>query len=70
MNTAFYDVFKAKHDKLREQLTEELKREKNVRRKDFIRRQIKEIRELQAVIDQIEQLTNVTRTCPKCGHAV
>lgn len=68
MNTAFYGIFKSKLSKMKKELKDEMKLEKKTRRKDFIRRQIKEIKKLQKTVDQMEEAMNINNKCPNCGH--
>lgn len=68
MTTAFYSIFKGKLDKMKQELKEELERAKSDRRKDWLKKQIKETKNLNKTVKEMEKQMGNDITCPKCGH--
>lgn len=67
INTGFYDIFKGKLDRLKNELKQELERAKSDRRKDWIKNQIKQIKGLRDTVKEMEKAMNVKTHCPHCG---
>lgn len=67
MNTGFYGVFKQKYDILKRDLEKELKLAKSDRRKDWMKRHIKQMKGLKDTLKEMEDHMGHTK-CPKCGH--
>lgn len=68
INTGFYDIFKGKLDRMKEDLKKELERAKSDRRKDWIKHQIKQIKSLRDTVKEMEIVMNVKTHCPHCGE--
>jgi hypothetical protein len=70
MNTAFYGVFKEKLNKQKSNLKKELELAKSDRRKDFIKKQIKDAKSMRDLLKKMEiQMGKNTHThCPHCGE--
>ena len=70
LNTAFYGVFKGKLEKQKQELKQELERAKTDRRKDWIKKQIKEAKSMRDLLKKMEkQMGTETHThCPHCGE--
>ena len=67
MNTGFHGIFKDKLNKMKAELKTELDRAKTDRRKDFIKRQIKEIKGLRKTVKELEKNMDIKTECPHCG---
>ena len=67
MNTGLYQIFKGKVDKMRGELKAELERAKSDRRKEFIKRQISEIKSLSKTVKEMEKNMDIKTECPHCG---
>ena len=67
MNTGFYEIFKAKLKKQKEELKKELEKAKSDRRKDWLRHQLKETKSLQKTVKEMEKHMGVQSCCPNCG---
>ena len=67
MNTAFYGVFKQKLQRQKEELKKELERAKSDRRKDWLKRQIKEAKNMRDLLKEMEKLMGHQTNCPHCG---
>ena len=67
--TAFYGVFEEKLQKQKQELKKELERAKSDRRKDWLRKQIKEAKEMR---DHLKTMKKEMRTevCPHCGEKI
>ena len=70
MNTAFYGVFKGKLHKYKEDLKKELERAKSDRRKEWLKRMLKEAKSMRDLLKEMEkQMGTETHThCPHCGE--
>ena len=66
MNTAFYGVFKGKLQKQKEELKKELERAKSDRRRDWLKRQIKEAKSMRDLLKEMEKLMGNITHCPHC----
>ena len=67
MNTGFYEIFKHKLKKQKEELKKELEKAKSDRRKDWLRHQLKETKSLQKTVKEMEKHMGVQSCCPNCG---
>ena len=67
MNTAFYEVFKGKLQKQKEDLKKELGRAKSDRRKDWLKKQIKEAKSMRDLLKKMEKHMGHQTSCPHCG---
>lgn len=70
MNTGFYQIFNEKLKRYRKELKNELEKEKGGRRKDFMKRQIKEIKSLRKVVKEMEENMDIKTECPHCGGKI
>lgn len=70
MNTGFYSIFAEKLRRQKQELKEELERAKSDRRKDWIRRQIKETKSLQKTVREMESKMDIKTHCPHCGGSL
>ena len=70
LTEAFFCVFEQRAKLYRKSLKEELAKTKKERRKDQIKKMIKEIKELETMIKKAEAdcVETCQTTCPKCGH--
>jgi len=70
INTAFYGVFKGKLEKQKQDLKKELERAKTDRRKDWLRKQIKEAKSMRDLLKKMEKQMGQDRHthCPHCGE--
>jgi len=68
INTGFYDIFNGKLNKLKDELKKELERAKTDRRKDWIKKQIKEIKSLRETVQEMEKAMGTKTHCPHCGE--
>lgn len=69
INTGFYEIFRGKLERMKSELKEELERAKSDRRKDWIKKQVKECKILQKTVNQMEQVMDLPKTkCPHCGE--
>lgn len=70
LTEAFFGVFEQRAKLYRKSLKEELAKTKKERRKDQIKKMIKEIKELETMIKKAEAdcVETCQTTCPKCGH--
>jgi AAA+ ATPase superfamily predicted ATPase len=68
INTGFYNIFKAKLEKQKKEIDEELKKEKKDRRKRWLINQLKQTKKLQKIIKKMETILNIKTHCPNCGH--
>lgn len=66
MNTAFYEVFKEKLKNQKEALKKELSRAPTERRKDFIKREIKEAKSMRDLLKKMEKQMGKITHCPHC----
>lgn len=66
MNTGFYDVFKQKLEKQKAELKKELQLAKSDRRKDWLRRQLKESKQLKRLLKDMEATMGTLAHCPHC----
>ena len=67
MNTAFYEVFKGKLQKQKEDLKKELQRAKSDRRKEWLKKQIKEAKSMRDLLKDMEKQMGHQTNCPHCG---
>jgi len=67
MNTGFYSIFNDKLKKMRDELRKELELAKSDRRKEFIKKQIKEIKRLRETVREMEKHMDIKTECPHCG---
>lgn len=68
MNTGFYEVFKGKLNKMRDTLKKELALAKSDRRKDVIKKLLKDAKSTRDLLKQMEQHMGKVTECPNCGH--
>lgn len=68
MNTAFYGVFKGKLEKLKQDLKKELAQAKSDRRKEWLRKQIKEAKSMRDLLKEMEKQMGNKTHCPHCGE--
>lgn len=67
LNTAFYEVFKGKLQKQKEDLKKELERAKSDRRKSWLKDQLKEAKSMRDLLKQMEKQMGHQTNCPHCG---
>lgn len=68
INTGFYEIFRSKLERMKSDLKTELERAKSDRRKDWIKKQVKECKSLQKTVNQLEEVMDLPKTkCPHCG---
>lgn len=67
MNTGFYGVFDEKLKKMKKELKEELELAKTDRRKDWIKKQIKEAKSLRDLLKKMEKHMGKQTHCPHCN---
>ena len=67
MNTGFYSIFKAKLDRQKKDIKEELELAKSDRRKDWLKKQLKETKSLQKTVKEMEEKMDIKTVCPHCG---
>ena len=65
MITAFISVFEERLDKLKNILKIELQRAKSERRKDVMKRLVKDAKSLQQTINEVKK--EDAKICPHCG---
>lgn len=65
MYIGFKDVFVEKLRKQKEAIKNELERPSSERRKDWLRRQLKETKSLKKIVEQFD---DSTQKCPHCGE--
>ena len=65
MITAFISVFEERLDKLKKSLRIELERAKSDRRKDVMKRLVKDAKSLQKTINEVKKEN--AKICPHCG---
>ena len=67
--TAFYGVFEEKLQKMKRDIKEELNRAKSIRRKDWLKKQLKEAKSMR---DHLKTMKKNMRTevCPHCGESI
>ena len=65
MITAFISVFEERLDKLKKSLRIELERAKSERRKDVMKRLVKDAKSLQKTINEVKKEN--AQVCPHCG---
>ena len=67
--TAFYGVFEEKLKKMKKEIRLELNRAKSIRRKDWLKAQLKEAKSMR---DHLKTMKKEMRTevCPHCGEAI
>ena len=67
--TAFYGVFEEKLKKMKKEIRLELNRAKSIRRKDWLKKQLKEAKSMR---DHLKTMKKEMRTeeCPHCGKAI
>ena len=70
INTSFYEVFKQKLEKQKQELKLELEKAKSDRRKDWLKNQVAETKSLQKLIKKMERQLGKIVVCPKCGHEI
>ena len=68
MNTGFYEVFKGKLNMHKEKLKEELALAKSDRRKDVMKKLVKDAKGLRDLLKQMEEHMGKVTECPNCGH--
>ena len=67
LNTAFYEVFKGKLQKQKEDLKKELERAKSDRRKSWLKDQLKEAKSMRDLLKKMEKQMGHQTNCPHCG---
>lgn len=67
INTSFYGVFKGKLQKQKEDMKKELERSKSDRRKEWLRRQLKEAKQMRDLLKKMEKQMGHQTHCPHCG---
>jgi hypothetical protein len=67
INTSFYEVFKQKLDRQKQELRLELEKAKSDRRKDWLKKQVAETKSLQKLIKKMERQLSKIVVCPNCG---
>tara|TARA_X000001382_G_scaffold115649_1_gene94522 strand:+ start:358 stop:579 length:222 start_codon:yes stop_codon:yes gene_type:complete len=67
--TAFYGVFEEKLKKMKNEIRLELNRAKSIRRKDWLKKQLKEAKSMR---DHLKTMKKNMRTevCPHCGESI
>ena len=67
--TAFYSVFEEKLQKMKKEIKKELMRAKSIRRKDWLKEQLKEAKDMR---DHLKTMKKNMRTevCPHCGESI
>jgi len=67
--TAFYGVFEEKLKKMKNEIRLELNRAKSIRRKDWLKKQLKEAKSMR---DHLKTMKKDMRTevCPHCGESI
>lgn len=67
--TAFYGVFEEKLKKMKKEIRLELNRAKSIRRKDWLKKQLKEAKSMR---DHLKTMKKDMRTevCPHCGESI
>ena len=67
--TAFYGVFEEKLQKMKKEIRLELNRAKSIRRKDWLKKQLKEAKSMR---DHLKTMKKDMRTevCPHCGESI
>ena len=67
--TAFYSVFEEKLQKMKKEIKKELARAKSIRRKDWLKEQLKEAKDMR---DHLKTMKKNMRTevCPHCGESI
>lgn len=67
--TAFYSVFEEKLQKMKKDIKKELMRAKSIRRKDWLKEQLKEAKDMR---DHLKTMKKNMRTevCPHCGESI
>ena len=67
--TAFYGVFEEKLQKMKKDIKKELMRAKSIRRKDWLKEQLKEAKDMR---DHLKTMKKNMRTevFPHCGEAI
>lgn len=68
INTGFYEIFRNKLQRQKEELKEELTKAKSDRRKDWIKSQIKQTKGLQKTVREMEAVMDTKTHCPHCGE--
>ena len=68
LNTGFYEIFKGKLVKQKEELKRELERAKSDRRKSWLKHQIKEAKSMRDLIKEMEKQMGKQTHCPHCGE--
>lgn len=67
MNTGFYEVFKGKLDKMKKELKKELELAKSDRRKEWLRRMIKDAKGTRDLLKEMEKHMGKITHCPHCN---
>lgn len=68
INTGFYEIFRGKLERMKSELKSELERAKSDRRKDWIKRQVKDCKSLQKTVNEMEEVMDIPKKkCPHCG---
>lgn len=70
MNTGFYQIFAAKLKKQKAEIKRELERAKTDRRKDWLKKQLRETKELQKTVDKMEDKIDIKNICPHCSEKI
>lgn len=70
INTSFYEVFKQKLERQKHDLKLELEKAKTDRRKEWLKKQVKETKSLQKLVRKMEIQLGKVVICPKCGHQI
>ena len=68
MNTGFYEVFRSKLNKMKDRLKEELALAKSDRRKESIKKLVKDAKGLRDLLKEMERHMGKVTECPNCGH--
>jgi hypothetical protein len=68
LNTGFYEIFKGKLDRQKQDLKKELERAKTDRRRDWLKGQIKDAKKMRDLLKEMEKQMGKQTHCPHCGE--
>ena len=68
LNTGFYEIFKEKLVKQKEELKRELKLAKSERRREWLKSQLKQAKSMRDLLKEMEKQMGKLTHCPNCGE--
>jgi len=68
LNTGFYEIFKGKLVRQKEELKRELERAKSDRRRDWLKNQLKQAKSMRDLLKEMEKQMGKLTHCPNCGE--